>query len=71
MFTSEMKETYVEKIELHGVTATGLKKIIEFVYSGDILLSLQNIEDILIAASHLQVTAVLDFCKVNILVSIL
>ena len=65
MFTSEMKETFMQKINLHGVTACGLEKILEFVYSGEILLSLDNIEDILAAASHLQVTAVLEFCKVS------
>ena len=64
MFMSEMKETFVDKIELYGVTATGLEKILEFIYSGEIILSLDNIDDILAAASHLQVTAVLDFCKV-------
>jgi len=65
MFTSEMKETYAKKIELHGVTSTGLEKVLEFVYSGEIVLSLDNIQDILAAASHLQVMAIMDFCNVS------
>ena len=65
MFTSEMKETFVEEIDLHGMTATGLEKILEFIYSGNVVLSIDNIEDILAAASYLQVTGVIEFCKVQ------
>uniref|UniRef100_H2ZP05 BTB domain-containing protein n=1 Tax=Ciona savignyi TaxID=51511 RepID=H2ZP05_CIOSA len=63
MFTSEMKETFSEDIELHGVTSTGLEKVLRFVYSGEIFLSLENINDVLAAASHLQVNAVMEFCN--------
>ncbi|XP_039262688.1 kelch-like protein 9 [Styela clava] len=63
MFTSEMRERVAGSVELHGVTATGLEKVLEFIYSGNIVLSLDNIQDILAAASHLQVMPVLDFCK--------
>lgn len=65
MFTSEMRERAAGSVELHGVTATGLEKVLEFIYTGNILLSLDNIQDILSAASYLQVMPVLEFCKVN------
>nr|XP_009858623.1 kelch-like protein 9 [Ciona intestinalis] len=63
MFTSEMKESFSEDIELHGVSSTGLEQVLRFIYSGEIVLSLENIHDILAAASHLQVTAIMDFCN--------
>lgn len=65
MFTSEMRERAAGTVELRGVSSTALEKVLEFIYSGDIILSLDNIQDILAAASHLQVMHVLDFCKVN------
>lgn len=65
MFTSEMKERAAGTVELRGVSATGLEKVLQFIYSGNIVLSLDNIQDILAAASHLQVMPVLDFCKVS------
>ena len=71
MFTSEMKETFIEDINLHGVSATGLEKILEFIYSGNVLLSLENIQEILAAASYLQVSAIMDFCKVGSIVTVL
>ena len=66
MFTSEMKESFVRDIDLHGMTSTGLEKILEFIYSGNVVLSLENIGEILAAASYLQVTGVIDFCKVTV-----
>lgn len=63
MFGSQMRECNEEDIELRGVTAMGLKCVMDFIYSGKLEISLQNIECLLQAASHLQVTEVLEFCK--------
>jgi len=68
MFASEMRETHAKEIELHGVNAPGLEKVLDFIYSGEIILSLENIHDILAAGSHLQVKVVMDFC-VDFLIS--
>lgn len=65
MFASEMRETHAKEIELHGVNAPGLEKVLDFIYSGEIILSLENIHDILAAGSHLQVKVVMDFCVVS------
>ncbi|XP_062861596.1 kelch-like protein 9 isoform X2 [Trichomycterus rosablanca] len=62
MFTG-MKEQKLEEIKLHGVSSTGLKNIIEFIYTSNLSLSLSTLQDTLEAASFLQVLPVLNFCN--------
>lgn len=54
----------MREIKLHGVSKTGLKNIIEFIYTSRLSLSMANLQDTLEAASFLQILPVLDFCKV-------
>ncbi|XP_078699883.1 kelch-like protein 9 [Branchiostoma floridae x Branchiostoma belcheri] len=75
MFTSGMRETCAEEIELHAVPALGLSHVLEFMYTASITLSPENIEQmakrnglncgisvqVLEAASQLQVS-VIDYC---------
>ncbi|XP_072542120.1 kelch-like protein 9 [Salminus brasiliensis] len=63
MFTGGMKEQALEEIKLHGVSSTGLKNIIEFIYTSRLSLSLSSLQDTLEAASFLQVLPVLNFCN--------
>ncbi|XP_006007819.1 kelch-like protein 13 [Latimeria chalumnae] len=63
MFTGGMKEQELKCINLHGVTGTGLRNIIEFIYTGKLSLQMDKLQDVLEAASFLQVLPILDFCK--------
>ncbi|XP_064167375.1 kelch-like protein 9 [Anguilla rostrata] len=63
MFTGGMREQEQKVIKLHGVSETGLRNIIDFIYSSRVSLSLGCLQDTLEAASFLQVLPVLDFCK--------
>jgi len=63
MFGSEMRESSAKKIDLFGVTAAGLKCVLDFVYTGQLKICSSNIECLLQAASHLQVPEVLGFCN--------
>ncbi|XP_055500219.1 kelch-like protein 9 isoform X1 [Leucoraja erinacea] len=63
MFTGGMKEQELTSIKLHGVSKIGLKNIIEFIYTSKLALSVDNLQDILEAASFLQIMPILDFCK--------
>ncbi|KAL7865749.1 hypothetical protein SRHO_G00109960 [Serrasalmus rhombeus] len=63
MFTGGMKEQELEEIKLHGVSTTGLKNIIEFIYTSHLSLNLSTLQDTLEAASFLQVLPVLNFCN--------
>ncbi|XP_039511476.1 kelch-like protein 9 isoform X2 [Pimephales promelas] len=63
MFTGGMREQELKEIKLHGVSTTGLKNIIEFIYTSHLSLSLGTLQDTLEAASFLQVLPVLSFCN--------
>lgn len=58
-----MKEQELAEIKLHGVSSTGLKNIIEFIYTSQLSLNLSTLQDTLEAASFLQVLPVLNFCN--------
>ncbi|XP_072369859.1 kelch-like protein 13 isoform X1 [Scyliorhinus torazame] len=63
MFTGGMKEQELMLIKLHGVSKIGLKNIIEFIYTSKLSLNMDNLQDILEAASFLQMLPILEFCK--------
>lgn len=67
MFTSGMKESSQQEIELKGVTAKGLEKVLEIIYTSTTTLEGDDIFDVIAAATHLQVTPVLEFCEQNFL----
>uniref|UniRef100_A0A3Q1G147 Si:rp71-68n21.9 n=1 Tax=Acanthochromis polyacanthus TaxID=80966 RepID=A0A3Q1G147_9TELE len=63
MFTGGMREQEMREIKLHGVTKTGLKNIIDFIYTSKVSLDMGNLQDTLEAANFLQVMPVLSFCN--------
>ncbi|XP_018019618.1 kelch-like protein 26 [Hyalella azteca] len=62
MFTDEMLERQQENIVLHGVSAVGLESALEYIYSGSLSLEPSTVQDVLDAASHLQLPAVQQAC---------
>ena len=58
-----MREQEMREIKLHGVTKTGLKNIIDFIYTSKVNLDMSNLQDTLEAANFLQVMPVLNFCN--------
>ena len=67
MFTSGMKESNQSEIELKGVTCKGLEKVLEVIYTSTTMLEGDDIFDVIAAATHLQVTPVIEFCERNFL----
>lgn len=63
MFTGGMKEASQDVIELKGVSAKGLKHIIDFAYSAEVTLDLDCIQDVLGAAVFLQMVPVVELCE--------
>lgn len=55
MFTSGMKESTQREIELKGITARGLEKVLEVIYTSTTSLEGDDIFDVIGAAMHLQV----------------
>lgn len=63
MLRSGMQETRQELIILHEISARALKTIIDFIYTGELRLSLDSIDDILRAISLLQVQLAPKLCE--------
>ncbi|CAH8664910.1 unnamed protein product [Schistosoma curassoni] len=62
MFTGEMREALLHEIKLHYISASALKKLIDFAYTGRIQISERNVCELLIAASMIQMSHVVQAC---------
>jgi hypothetical protein len=63
MFTDAMRESRQSEICLNGVTAAGIRLLLDYAYTSRLALNLANIQDVLSAASHVQVVAVVEACS--------
>ncbi len=63
MFTGGFEETSARVVEVRGVTFVGLKNVIDFIYTSEIKIQANNIDDILPTAHLLQMTDIVDECK--------
>ncbi|XP_036884816.1 kelch-like protein 26 isoform X1 [Sturnira hondurensis] len=63
MFTGGMREASQDIIELKGLSARGLRHIIDFAYSAEVTLDLDCVQDVLGAAVFLQMLPVVELCE--------
>lgn len=63
MFTDRMKESRQQDVSMDGVTARGIRLLINYAYTAKLELNLENIIDVLSAANYVQITAVVDECS--------
>ena len=61
MFTEPMRERGQTDIYLYGVSSVGLQVILNYAYTSKLFLSLANIQQVLSAASQLQILKVTIF----------
>ena len=62
MFTHELMESRQEVIEIKDMPGHVLSSLIDFAYTGDIELTVDNVQEILSASSLLQIHEVQDLC---------
>ena len=62
MFNGNMKESTEQSIYLNGIGAETMRAILHFIYTGEIYLNKNNVENILQAANLLLVQTVKDAC---------
>ena len=55
MLCGPMRESKKDCVDLKDLTAEALEHIIDFMYSGEMVLDMENLMETLHAASHLQV----------------
>jgi hypothetical protein len=59
-----MKESRENFVELKGfLTADGVQSVLNYLYTGVLNLSLDKIDSVLNASSHLQINEILDLCS--------
>lgn len=63
MFTDAMLESRQSEICLNGVSATGISLLLDYVYTSRLALTLANVQDVLSAASHVQLLPVVEACS--------
>ena len=59
---TEMEEKYAHSVTIEGVDETSLEALIEFIYTGKILINQKNIFDLLAASDYLQIDEAKQFC---------
>ncbi|XP_003791953.1 kelch-like protein 34 [Otolemur garnettii] len=62
LFKSHTRESREHVIHLHVPSAAGLQRLLDFIYTAWLSLSMDTLEDTLEAASYLQVTEALGLC---------
>ena len=70
MFTNEHKESKQEQVLINGIDATTFESLLNFIYSSVLEICVENVQNLLAGANHLQLTSVVnaccDFLKVRI-----
>ncbi|CDW52269.1 Kelch 1 and BACK and BTB domain containing protei n [Trichuris trichiura] len=63
MFTIDMMEKSAQEINIQDIGFDALQDIINFVYTGKILLTLQSAPTVLMASAYLQIDSLVDACN--------
>ncbi|XP_066260852.1 kelch-like protein 26 [Euwallacea similis] len=63
MFTDNMLEATQTEICLNGVSAKGFSQLLEYAYTARLVLNLANVQDVLAAASHVQMINCIMACS--------
>ncbi|MCJ8735337.1 hypothetical protein PDJAM_G00245620 [Pangasius djambal] len=62
MFAGGLREMQQTAIPIHGVTHTAMTKLLDFIYTSELELDLDTVQEVLCAATLLQVQDVIGFC---------
>ena len=62
MFDLETKEKYQNPVQIHGVDGAAVKSVIDFMYSGEVKITSENVMELIAASDYLQVDEVKRFC---------
>ncbi|XP_041643771.1 kelch-like protein 22 isoform X1 [Cheilinus undulatus] len=62
MFAGGLRESQQKEIPIHGVSYMAMKKILDYIYTSQIELDLECVQEVLIAATLVQLEIVIGFC---------
>lgn len=57
MFAGGLREAQQKEIPIHGVTYKAMKKILDYIYTSEIELDLECVQEVLVAATLVQVSS--------------
>lgn len=63
MLTGNMRESSRRDVELHDIESTIVEKMLVFMYTGDVVLDLESVLGLLIAAEMYELVALREMCK--------
>ncbi|KAG7393416.1 kelch-like [Phytophthora pseudosyringae] len=63
MLTGNMRESSLRDVELHDIEANSVEKMLLFMYTGDVVLDLESVLGLLIAAEMYELVALREMCK--------
>jgi hypothetical protein len=62
MFTNDMRESDQEVIEMKDMAPSILSMLVDFAYTGEVAITVENVQEVLAVASLLQIKQVQDIC---------
>ncbi|XP_056139152.1 kelch-like protein 22 isoform X2 [Lampris incognitus] len=62
MFAGGLREAQQMEIPVHGVTYLAMTKLLDFIYTSEIELDLDNVQEVLVAATLVQLEDVINYC---------
>uniref|UniRef100_F6SR61 BTB domain-containing protein n=1 Tax=Ciona intestinalis TaxID=7719 RepID=F6SR61_CIOIN len=62
MFTTEMKEKYKDCVEVNGVDVKSMNDLVQFMYTGEISINMDNVCYLLAVTDYLQMQSVKELC---------
>ncbi|XP_063171979.1 kelch-like protein 22 isoform X3 [Candoia aspera] len=62
MFAGGLREMEQEEIHIQGITYNAMCKILNFIYTSELELGLNNVQEILAASCQLQISEIIKFC---------
>ncbi|XP_062855379.1 kelch-like protein 22 [Trichomycterus rosablanca] len=62
MFAGGLREMQQNEIHIQGITHTAMTKLLDFIYTSELELNLDTVQEVLCAATLLQVKDVIGFC---------
>nr|XP_060612165.1 kelch-like protein 22 [Anolis sagrei ordinatus]XP_060612167.1 kelch-like protein 22 [Anolis sagrei ordinatus] len=62
MFTSGLKEMDQKEVQIQGISYNAMRRILDFIYTSELEIGLNSVEEILSAACQLQILEAIRFC---------
>ncbi|KAM4809836.1 kelch-like protein 22 [Rhinophrynus dorsalis] len=62
MFAGGLREMEQREVHIHGISYSAMCRILDFIYTSELELSVHNVQETLAAACQLQISEVIQFC---------